>query len=85
MRITPHKFIVTAVQDMQQMIKNRGKEKLPLLVVQARTALDYEQESPSMPIRSDSGAPEKPHERRGPEQQKSAAKTRSKPVSSRVP
>ena len=58
MRITPHKFIVTAVQEMQRMIEDRGKERVPLLVVQARTALDYEQEAPPMPIRSDTGPPE---------------------------
>jgi len=49
MRITPHKFIVTAVQEMQRMIADRGKERVPLLVVQARAALDYEQASPSLP------------------------------------
>ena len=67
MRITPHKFIVTAVQDVQQMIKDRGKEKVPLLVVQARTALDYELENPSLPMRSDAGSPEKLRETREPE------------------
>ena len=59
MRITPHKFIVTAVQEMQRMIEDRGKERVPLLVVQARAALDYEQEAPPLPIRSDTGPPEK--------------------------
>jgi hypothetical protein len=58
MRITPHKFIVTAVQEMQRMIEDRGKERVPLLVVQARAALDYEQEAPPLPIRSDTGPPE---------------------------
>ena len=58
MRITPHKFIVTAVQEMQRMIEERGKERVPLLVVQARAALDYERESPSLPTHSDAGPPE---------------------------
>jgi hypothetical protein len=58
MRITPHKFIVTAVQEMQRMIEDRGKERVPLLVVQARAALDYEQEAPPLPIRSGTGPPE---------------------------
>ena len=57
MRITPHKFIVTAVQEMQRMIEDRGKERVPLLVVQARAALDYEQEAPPLPIRSATGPP----------------------------
>jgi hypothetical protein len=59
MRITPHKFIITAVQEMQRMIEDRGKERVPLLVVQARAALDYEQAAPPLPIRSDAGPPEK--------------------------
>jgi hypothetical protein len=59
MRITPHKFIVTAVQEMQRMIEERGKERVPLLVVQARAALDYERESLPLPILSDAGPPEK--------------------------
>ena len=59
MRITPHKFIVTAVQEMQRMIEDRGKERVPLLVVQARAALDYEQEGPPLPIHSDAGPPER--------------------------
>ena len=58
MRITPHKFIVTAVQEMQRMIEDRGKERVPLLVVQARAALDYERESPPLPIHSDAWPPE---------------------------
>jgi hypothetical protein len=59
MRITPHKFIVTAVQEMQRMIEDRGKERVPLLVVQARAALDYEQEAPPLPIHSDAGPPQR--------------------------
>ncbi len=59
MRITPHKFIVTAVQEMQRMIEDRGKERVPLLVVQARAALDYEQEAPPLPIPTSTLAPKK--------------------------
>ena len=58
MRITPHKFIVTAVQEMQRMIEDRGKERVPLLVVQPRAAVDYEQAAPPLPIHSDAGPPE---------------------------
>ena len=58
MRITPHKFIVTAVQEMQRMIEDRGKERVPLLIVQARAALDYEQKTPHLPIHSNAGSPE---------------------------
>jgi hypothetical protein len=80
MRISPHKFIVTAVQEVQRMIVDRGREKLPLLVVQARAALDYEQTIPSLPVGLTVGPPEKSRKTLEPEQQKSAAGTRSKPA-----
>ena len=60
MRITPHKFIVTAVQEMQRMIEDRGKEQLPLLVAQARTAEDHARDALPLPIRSAAGPPGKP-------------------------
>ena len=71
MRITPHKFIVTAVQEMQRMIEDRGKERVPLLVVQARTALDYEQEAPPLPIHLDT-SPKSVRKRQGEDRGKHA-------------
>jgi antitoxin component of RelBE/YafQ-DinJ toxin-antitoxin module len=84
MRITPHKFIVTSVQEMQQMIEDRGKEKLPLLVALARRALDYAKETPSLPVPSNVGPPEQTRETLESKQQKNGARTKSKPVSRRA-
>jgi hypothetical protein len=51
MGITVHKFIVDALRQILHMIGKRGQEKIPLLVIQARTALDYAQAAPDFPIR----------------------------------
>ena len=59
MHLNKHAIVVTAVEDTLDMIDNRGCEKVPLLVVQARTAQDYAQEPPPLTIRSDTAPPEK--------------------------
>jgi len=59
MRMNKHAFVVSSVEETLNMIDNRGGEKVPLLVVQARTAQDYARETPSLPIHSDAGPPEK--------------------------
>jgi hypothetical protein len=50
MGITVHKFIVDALHQTLRMIGERGQEKVPLLVIQARTALDYAQATPVLPV-----------------------------------
>jgi hypothetical protein len=66
MRMNKHAFIVSAVEETLKLIKNRGKEKLPLLVAQARTAEDHARDSLPLPIRSDAGPPGKPRKARKP-------------------
>ena len=85
MRMNKHAFIVSSIEETLNLIDNRGSEKMPLLVMQARTAQDYVQEAPSLPIRSDAGPPEKPRETREPEQRKITVGTKSKHVSLRTP
>ena len=65
MRMNKHAFIVNAVKETLRMIQERGKERIPLLVVQAQTAQKFAQEAPLLPIRSDAGPPEKRRETRG--------------------
>jgi len=65
MRMNKHAFVVNSVEETLNMIDSRGCEKVPLLVVQARTAQDYAQEAPLLPIRSDAGPPDKRREARG--------------------
>jgi hypothetical protein len=65
MRMNKHAFVVGSVEETLNLIDNRGSEKVPLLVMQARTAQDYAQQAPSLPIRSDAGPPEKRRETRG--------------------
>ena len=60
-----HAFIVNAVKETLRMIRERGNERIPLLVVQAQTAQTFAQEAPLLPIRSDAGPPEKRRETRG--------------------
>ena len=50
MGISVHKFIVDTLRQVLRMIGERGKEKIPLLVIQARTALDYAQATPILPV-----------------------------------
>lgn len=50
MGISVHKFIVDGVRQILRMIDERGQEKVPLLVIQARTALDYVQAPPVLPV-----------------------------------
>lgn len=50
MGITVHKFIVDALGQNLHMTGERGREKVPLLVIQARTALDYAQAAPVLPV-----------------------------------
>jgi len=64
MRMNKHAFIVNSVKETLKLIKDRGKEKLPLLVAQARTAEDYARDAQSLPIRSDAGPPGKRREAR---------------------
>jgi len=65
MRMNKHAFVVNSVEETLNLIDNRGSEKVPLLVMQARTAQDYAPEDPSLPTRSDAGPPEKRRENRG--------------------
>jgi len=51
MGITVHKFIIDSLRQNLHMIGERGREKVPLLVIQARTALDYAQAAPVLPVR----------------------------------
>ncbi|MDB4793511.1 hypothetical protein OAG63_00595 [Methylacidiphilales bacterium] len=62
MHMNKHAIVVTSIEDTLDMIDSRGCEKVPLLVVQARTAQDYAQEAPALPIRSDTAPPEKRRE-----------------------
>jgi len=80
-----HAFVVNSVEETLNMIDNRGCEKVPLLVVQARTAQDYVQAAPPLPIHSEAGPPDRPRETPESEQRKNAAKTKSKPVPPRAP
>jgi methanogenic corrinoid protein MtbC1 len=50
MGITVHKFIVDALGQVLHMIGKRGQEKIPLLVIQARIAVDYAQAAPVLPV-----------------------------------
>jgi hypothetical protein len=60
MRMNKHAFIVNSVKETLKLIKDRGKEQLPLLVAQARTAEDHARDALPLPIRSAAGPPEKP-------------------------
>ena len=51
MGIFVHKFIIDALRQILRMIGERGREKVPFLVVQARTALEYAQAPPVLPVR----------------------------------
>jgi len=62
MRMNKHAFIVNAVKETLRLIQDRGKEKLPLLVAQARTAEDHARDALALPIRSDAGPPGKRRE-----------------------
>ena len=64
MRMNKHAFIVNAVKETLRLIQDRGKEKLPLLVAQARTAEDHARDALPLPTRSDAGPPEKRREAR---------------------
>ena len=64
MRMNKHAFIVNAVKETLRLIQDRGKEKLPLLVAQARTAEDHARDALALPIRSDAGPPRKRREAR---------------------
>jgi hypothetical protein len=64
MRMNNHAFVVNSIEETLNLIDNRGCEKVPLLVVQARTAQDYVQEAPPLPIRSEAGPPESRRESR---------------------
>lgn len=64
MRMNKHAFVVSSIEETLNMIDNRGSEKVPLLVMQARTAQDYIQEPPRLPIQSNAGPPKKPRENR---------------------
>ena len=60
MRMNKHAFIVNSVKETLKLIKDRGKEQLPLLVAQARTAEDHARDALPLPIRSAAGPPGKP-------------------------
>jgi hypothetical protein len=84
MRMNKHAFVVNSLEETLNLIDNRGCEKVPLLVVQARTAQDYVQQAPSLPIRSNSSSPEKVDEFEVSDQTKSESKRKRKPVSPRL-
>jgi hypothetical protein len=65
MRMNKHAFAVSSVEETLNLIDNRGDEKVPLLVMQARTEQDYVQEASSLSILPDTGPPEKRRETRG--------------------
>jgi hypothetical protein len=50
MRTNKHAIVVTAVTDTLDMIENRGSEKVPLQIVQARNEIDYAQAAPSLAL-----------------------------------
>jgi hypothetical protein len=85
MRMNKHAFVVNSLEETLNLIDNRDCEKLPLLVVQARTAQDYVKQAPPLPNGSEAGPPEKLHETRDMEQPKRCAKNRSRPVRPSVP
>jgi len=62
MHMNKHAFVVSSVEETLNMIDNRGSEKVPLLVMQARTAQDYAEEAPTLPVRADAGSPGKRRE-----------------------
>jgi len=57
MGIKPHNFIIKAVEEILNMIDKEGSEKVPFLVVQARSAQKYVQEAPSLPIPANATPP----------------------------
>jgi hypothetical protein len=85
MRMNKHAFVVNSLEETLNLIDNRDCEKLPLLVVQARTAQDYVKQAPTLANGSEAGPPEKPRETHAPEQTKSVAKNKSKPAASPIP
>jgi hypothetical protein len=85
MRMNKHAFVVNSVEETLNLIDNRGCEKVPLLVVQARSAQDYVKQAPTLANGSEAGPPEKPRETHAPEQTKSAAKNKSKPAAPPIP
>jgi hypothetical protein len=85
MRMNKHAFVVTSVEETLDMIDKRGCEKVPLLVVQARTAHDYIQQAPALPVRVDTVSPEKPSECPAPESRKRVVANRGKPAGNRGP
>lgn len=85
MRMNKHAFVVNSLEETLNLIDNRDCEKLPLLVVQARTAQDYVKQAPMLPKGSEAGPPEKLRKTHAPEPAKSAAKNKSKPASPPIP
>jgi hypothetical protein len=65
MRMNKHAFIVNAVKETLHMIRDQGKERIPLLVVQAQTAQKFAQEAPPLPIRSDASPSKSARKRQG--------------------
>jgi hypothetical protein len=85
MRMNKHAFVVNSLEETLNLIDNRDCEKLPLLVVQARTAQDYLKQAPTLPNGTEAGPPEKPRETRAPESRKSVVANRGKPAGNRGP
>lgn len=85
MRMNKHAFVVNSLEETLNLIDNRDCEKLPLLVVQARTAQDYVKQAPMLPNGSEAGPPEKLRETHAPEPAKSAGKKKSKPAAPPIP
>ena len=85
MRMNKHAFVVNSLEETLNLIDNRDCEKLPLLVVQARTAQDYVKQAPPLANGSEAGPPEKLRETHAPEPAKSAARNKSKPAAPPIP
>jgi hypothetical protein len=83
MRMNKHAFVVNSVEETLNLIDNRGCEKVPLLVVQARTAQDYVNQTPALPLRSEAEMPENNRESQERKQRKSVTGTKSKPATLR--
>jgi hypothetical protein len=80
MRMNKHAFVVNSLEETLNLIDNRDCEKLPLLVVQARTAQDYVKQAPTLANGSEAGPPEKPRETHASEH----GKNKSKPAALRA-
>jgi hypothetical protein len=83
MRMNKHAFVVNSVEETLNLIDNRGSEKVPWLVVQARSAQDYVNQAPTLANGSKAGPPEKPRETQATESRKRVVANRGKSAGQR--